>query len=448
MTLAVEPASGAYDGPRLHLVLIVNLYPPYIVGGNEILARDVVAALRARGHTVHVITGRGRDLPQDGFTHGVLDLDLDRKEDVFLSGLPLTGLRALRWHLYHHASYRAVRRMLAALAPQIVVAWNLYGASMAPLVAARRFPWPVVAQPADKWLLWGLHDLAGVVPATRPLARLGLRAIRAIVQPALARLARPHYVLAVSEFIRRQHVQAGFPLSQTAVTHLGVPAEAFPAPERRFPEGRPWRLIFAGQLWEGKGPQVAMEAVARLRRQGGHDVTLDIFGGGSADYILHLEQLIRELGLEACIRLRGFVPRDTLARAFREHDLFLFCSTWDEPFSQGLLEALCAGLPAIATTAGGTPEAIEDGRNGLLVPPGNPDSLADAILRLMGDRALYESLGREAAADVRRCWRFDQYIERLERSYSTIVAEHRRGRRAVLTEAFPSAAREPRRRRQ
>jgi len=447
LTLPIEPASGAYDGPRLRLALIVNLYPPYVVGGNEILARDVVTALRARGHAVHVITGRGRDLPQDGFTHGVLDLDLERKQDAFLGGLPLTGPRALRWHLYHHASYRAVRRTLAALAPQVVVAWNLYGASMAPLVAARRFPWPVVAQPADKWLLWGLHDLAGVVPATRPLARLCLRAIRAIVQPALARLARPHYVLAVSEFIRHQHVQAGFPFSQTAVTHLGVPADAFPAPQRRFPDGRPWRLIFAGQLWEGKGPQVAVAAVARLRRQGRRDMTLDIFGGGSAGYVRHLERLIRELGLEDCVRLRGFVPRDTLARAFREHDLFLFCSTWEEPFSQGLLEALCAGLPTIATTAGGTPEAVEEGRNGLLVPPGDPDLLADAILRLTGDRALYESLGREAAADVRRRWRFDQYVARLERAYSGIVAEHGPGRRAVLTEAFPNAAREPRTRR-
>lgn len=441
MTLPALPSSGAYDGPRLRLTLIVNLYPPYVVGGNEILARDVVEALRARGHAVHVITGRGRDLPRDGFTHGVLDLDLERKQDMFLGGLPLTAARSLRWHLYHHPSYRAVRHTLAGLTPQLVVAWNLYGASMAPLAAARRFPWPVVAQPADKWLLWGLHDLAGVVPATRPLPRLGLRAIRACVQPALARLARPHYLLAVSRFIQRLHVEAGFPLAQTAVTYLGVPVEAFPSPERRLPEARPWRLIFAGQLWEGKGPQVAVEAVARLRGLGRQDVTLDIFGGGSADYVRHLERLIGERGLASAVRLRGFVPRDTLAQAFREHDLCLFCSTWDEPFSQGLLEALCAGLPTIATTTGGTPEAIETGRNGLLVPPGQPEALCDAILRLMSDRALYERLGREAAADVRRRWRFDQYVTRLEQAYAAIVAGHGPGRRAVLTEP-PAASRQ------
>jgi glycosyltransferase involved in cell wall biosynthesis len=429
---AADPA-GPLAGPRLRLAVIVNLYPPYVVGGNEILARDVVEALKERGHSVHVITGRGRELPADGFTHGVLDLDLDRKEDAFQGGLPLTAARALRWHLYHHATYRAVRGTLARLEPQLVVAWNLYGVSMAPLAAARRFPWPVVAQPADRWLLWGLSDISGIVPATRALPRLALRLVRGLVQPLLRRRARPDYVLAVSDFIRRLHVEAGFPAAQSCTTHLGVHVEAFSAPERRFPAGRPWRLAFAGQLWAGKGPQVAVDALAALREHAPGGVELDVFGGGSPDFIAHLERRILERGLAGAARLRGFVSRETLAREFRGHDLFLFCSTWDEPFSLGLLEALCAGLPAIATTAGGTPEAVEHERNGLLVPPGDAAALASAVVRLMNDPALYLRLGQEAAADVRRRWRFDQYVSRLERTYAAIVAGHGPGRPAVLS---------------
>jgi glycosyltransferase involved in cell wall biosynthesis len=429
---AGDPA-GPLGGPRLRLAVIVNLYPPYVVGGYEILARDVVEALRARGHSVHVITGRGRELPADGFTHGVLDLDLDRKEDVFLGGLPLTAARAVRWHLYHHPTFRAVRRTLSRLAPQLVVVWNLYGASMAPLAAARRFPWPVVAQPADRWLLWGLSDISGIVPATRPLARLGVRAIRRFVQPVLSRFARPHYVLAVSDFIRRLHVDAGFPAAQSCTTHLGARVGEFPAPERKFPAGRPWRLVFAGQLWEGKGPQVAVDAVAALVARAPGAVELDLFGGGAAGFVAHLERRIVERGLSGAVRVRGFVPRERLAREFREHDLFLFCSTWDEPFSLGLLEALCAGLPTIATTTGGTPEALQHERNGLLVPPGDAEALASAVVRLMNDPALYLRLGQEAAADVRRRWRFDQYVSRLERTYAAIVAGHGPGRPAVLS---------------
>lgn len=440
MSALAEDLDLPLEGPRLRLAIIVNLYPPYVVGGNEILARDVVEALRGRGHAVHVITGRGRDLPADGFTHGVLDLDLERKEDVFLGGLPLTAARALRWHLYHRASGRAVRRMLHELRPQLTVAWNLYGASMAPLAAARSFPWPVVAQPADRWLLWGLRDLGAVVSARKAIPRLALWLTRRFVQPLLYRRACPHYVLAVSEFIRRLHVRAGFPAAQSCATYLGVHVEAFPEPQRSFPSGRPWRLVFAGQLWEGKGPHVAVEALARLRGRGRHDVELDLFGGGSAGFVAHLEQRIQDHGLGGVARLKGHVSRERLAREFREHDAYLFCSTWDEPFSLGLLEALCAGLPTIATTAGGTPEALQHERNGLLVPPADGEAMANAVERLMNDPSLYLRLGREAAADVRRRWRFDGYISRLERIYAAIVAGHGPGRRAVLDASSAAGA--------
>ena len=122
----------------LSLAYIVNLYPPYIVGGNELLAQQVITALRARGHTVHVLTGRGRDLPDDGYTHQALDLDLDQKEAIFLGGLPLTLRRLVDWHLYNGRSAQGVRAALEAIKPDVTIAWNLYMASAAPLVAARR----------------------------------------------------------------------------------------------------------------------------------------------------------------------------------------------------------------------------------------------------------------------------------------------------------------------
>jgi glycosyltransferase involved in cell wall biosynthesis len=430
---AADAEASSADRRSLRLALIVNLYPPYVVGGNEILARDVVLALRERGHTVHVVTGRGRELPRDGFTHGVLDLDLDRKQEVFLGGLPLNTARALRWHLYHHASYVAARSTLARLAPQLVVAWNLYGASMAPLRAARQVGCPVAAQPADRWLLHGLHDLAGIVPAVRALPRLGLRLVRGLLQPALARVARPHYVLAISDFIRRLHLEAGYPPAQTATTFLGVPIGMFPAVVHRAPRGRPWQLVFAGQLWEGKGPHVAVEAVARLRAQG-RAVELDIFGSGSADFLAFLERLIADQGLAGAVRLRGHVARESLAEEYSRRDLFLFCSSWEEPFSQGLLEAQSTGLPAVATRTGGTPEAIDEGRNGLLVPPADAEAVAAAVARLMDDSSLYERLGRQAAADVRDRWGFEQYVSRLEAAYAAIVAGHGPGRRARLVD--------------
>jgi glycosyltransferase involved in cell wall biosynthesis len=399
------------------------------VGGNEVLARDVVEALRARGHAVHVLTGRGRDLPRDGFVHPALDLDLDRKDDFFLGARPLTAGEAVRRHVYDHRTYGGVRSALETLRPDLTVAWNLYGASMAPLLAARRCGGPVVAQPADKWLLHGLY-YGAPMPPTAPRA---LSWVSALSRPALRHLARPDYVLAVSEFIRGLHVRAGFPAERAAATHLGVPVEEFPARTAPAPRDGAWRLVFAGQLWEGKGPQVAVEAMRLLKeRPDAPPARLDVFGAGTNGFLQHLHGLIAKAGVEDRVTLRGLVTRERLAEELGRHHAYLFCSTWEEPFSAGLLEAMCAGLPCIATATGGTPEAIADGENGVLIAPGRPQELADAILRLMRAPELCRRLGERAASDVRRKWSFDGYVDRLEAAYATIVEAHRSGRVARL----------------
>ncbi|RME10493.1 MAG: glycosyltransferase family 1 protein [Ardenticatenia bacterium] len=417
----------------LTIALICNLYPPYIVGGNEILARDVAEALRARGHTVHILTGYGEQLPRDGFTHGVLDINLDRKEDLFLGGLPLTAARVMRWKIFNTRTYRNVRAKLATLRPDMVIAWNLYQASMSPLAAARGGDWPVVAHPADKWLVAGLWDVGLQVPVHNRKQQMALMLLRSGIQPVVRRFVMPDYVLAVSEFIRQLHIARGFPAEQSLATYLGVPADMFAYRERTFPGERPWRLVFAAQLWHGKGPQVAIEAVARLRaRNDIPPVMLDIYGSGTDNFMAFLHKKIADLGVGDVVRVHGFVPRAQLARVFQEGDVYLFCSIWDEPFSGGLLEALATGIPTIATTTGGTPEAIRDGENGLLVPPDDPAALEQALVRLMHDADLYHRLSQNGAADVRHRWTFDRYIDRLERVYTAIVQAHRRGERANL----------------
>jgi glycosyltransferase involved in cell wall biosynthesis len=161
-------------------------------------------------------------------------------------------------------------------------------------------------------------------------------------------------------------------------------------------------------------------------------VHLDVFGAGTDGFHQHLRTVIARACVEDRVTLRGLVTRAELAAEFGRHDAYLFCSTWDEPFSAGLLEAMCSGLPCVATATGGTPEAIADGENGLLVPPGRPQDLADAILRLVRAPDLGRRLGGRAAADVRRQWSFDAYVERLEAAYARIVEAHRSGRTALL----------------
>ncbi len=156
--------------------------------------------------------------------------------------------------------------------------------------------------------------------------------------------------------------------------------------------------------------------------------TLDIYGNGGQPFQDHLNDLIRQWGLKMTEwPWAQSSPRPDLAAEFGNHDAYLFTSIWDEPFSVSLLGAMSTGLPTIATTAGGTPEAIVDGENGLLVPPDDAPALAEAMARLMQEPDLASRLGRQAAEDVRIRWSFDAYMDRIEGIYRAIVDGHRPG---------------------
>jgi glycosyltransferase involved in cell wall biosynthesis len=121
------------------------------------------------------------------------------------------------------------------------------------------------------------------------------------------------------------------------------------------------------------------------RAAAGRDARLVFLCVGQGPLADELAALRSELGLGDTVRLLGYrtdVP-DLMAAA----DLFVLSSD-HEGYPIALMEALAAGLPVVATRVGGVPEAVQDGQEGLLVRPGHPAEIADAVVRLAGDPAL------------------------------------------------------------
>jgi glycosyltransferase involved in cell wall biosynthesis len=406
----------------MHLTFVTNLYPPYVVGGNEMLCRDVVQALRARGHRVSVVCGRGRELPADADVHGVLEIDLDRKDETFLGGRLPSAWEAFKLHVFSPASYRTTTTALQALSPDVVVIWNLYMASLSPLVAATRAGVPLIVHLFDKWLYYGLSDLAALLQPKLLWKRAAVRGVEATLQPLLRLVVRPRELVAVSAFLKDFYARAGFPASAIDVELLGVPTAVFEeAPPRPRAPGEPLRLLFVGGLWEGKGPFTAVKAQAQLLRSGIR-AHLDICGDGAPQFVSALKALVEAEGTTAHVTLHGRVSREEVRRLCQACDVFVFPSEWDEPFAAVPLEAMSCGRAVVATTAGGTPEAVSDGRTGLLVPPKQPDALAAALRRLAEDDRLRLALAANAAREVRERFDFDGYVDRLEARYARLLA--------------------------
>jgi glycosyltransferase involved in cell wall biosynthesis len=151
-------------------------------------------------------------------------------------------------------------------------------------------------------------------------------------------------------------------------------------------------LVFAGRLAPVKALDVALEALARA-----DGVSLVVAGDGPERE--RLEGLAAELRLGARVRFLGAQPRPVALELFAAGDAVLLTSTW-ENFPHAVVEGLAAGTPVIATGVGGVAEVVTDGVNGLLVPPGDPDRLADAIRRFFADDELRARLRAAARRSI------------------------------------------------
>jgi glycosyltransferase involved in cell wall biosynthesis len=219
-----------------------------------------------------------------------------------------------------------------------------------------------------------------------------VRWLRASRDRALRRAA---IVLCPSAYLRA--LALGWGLDPARVTVL--PNAAPELPELLSREAQraalglePPLLAFAGRLTAQKELGLALEALAAVE-----DVRLAILGDGPERGAL--ERRSHELGLNGRVRFLGGGGRDDVLRLFRAADAAVLPSAW-ENFPHTVVEALAAGTPVVATAVGGVPEIVRDGENGLLVPPGEPDALADAIRRFFAEPALRERLAAAAAPSV------------------------------------------------
>jgi colanic acid/amylovoran biosynthesis glycosyltransferase len=196
---------------------------------------------------------------------------------------------------------------------------------------------------------------------------------------------------------------AGSLPSEVRVMGMGV------APERlaRPGEYAPWtgegtaRIFSCGRLNPAKGHLDLLAAVHALRDRGLR-VELAIAGEDEAagkGYRSVVERQIDRLGLGGVVRLLGAVGEEVVVGSLHEAHVFALASLGD-PFPVAIMEAMAAGTPVVATAAGGVPELLQDGREGLLVPPAASGALADALERVLRDPALATSLSTAAAGAI------------------------------------------------
>jgi glycosyltransferase involved in cell wall biosynthesis len=161
------------------------------------------------------------------------------------------------------------------------------------------------------------------------------------------------------------------------------------------------RLFVSRHLEKMYDPERVLRAFRRIQ-QSVPEATLGIAGDGVEK--ARLESLVREWGLRG-VTFYGAVPYAQLPALYEQHDIYINGSRVDN-FPGALVEAACAGLPIVTTRAGGIPEMIEHGRNGLLADIGDEDALAANVLQLLRQPELAQQIARTARTWVEQfSWR-------------------------------------------
>jgi len=185
---------------------------------------------------------------------------------------------------------------------------------------------------------------------------------------------------------------------------LGIRADAF-------------LIGWLGRMTEVKRVDDLLRAFARMSERVG-DAQLALAGDGPLRG--EMEQLARQLGVEDRCHFIGF--RDDVGPLYAAFDTVALTSA-NEGTPVTLIEALAAGLPAVATDVGGVSDVVPDGEAGFLVPPGDVAAVADCLERLAGDAKLRARLGETGSRFVRERYSVPRLVEDMDALYRSLLAE-------------------------
>ena len=177
-------------------------------------------------------------------------------------------------------------------------------------------------------------------------------------------------------------------------------------------------LLQMARLHPEKGHEYLFRALPRILREAGRPVKLLLAGAGSAEP--HYRECVASLGIRDAVEFLGF--RQDAPAVIAASDVLVLPSV-AEAFGLVVAEAIYLGTPVVASRVGGIPEIVREGVDGILVPPGDSDALADAILRIARGEALLEGSPSDGARSVRERFAFADMVRRYEAVYQEALDE-------------------------
>jgi len=237
----------------------------------------------------------------------------------------------------------------------------------------------------------------------------------------LAGMRRASAVTAVSRFQARE-LSRDLSLPEEAISVIPnpiSPALLREAGAESMQQSRNPVVLYTGRIELNKG---SIELLRSVHRVASHCPEVEYIIAGARHNSIDdptLDGALGSNGTRDRVRLLSHVPWQQLAEWYRRASVFVMPSYY-ETFGISVIEAMAFGLPVVATNVGGLPEVVQDGVTGILVPPKDPNALADVIVRLLRDPELRKRLGNAGRERVLSEFRTDHIVDQTLKVYESV----------------------------
>lgn len=363
----------------MRILMASHAYPPTI-SGVTLVVQKLARAMVRKGHEVTVVCGTDRG-------------EAYRDADEGVSLVRVKGIANPWWKdtVIPFVTRKDLDEIAGETRPQILHAHEMALLALQILRLKRETHLPGVASCyyvprfASRYLSWGDTPRSSIESLVWSLSIWGFN--------------QADNVIFATQSHRDLFLEQGLEAPTTLISNgidtgrycpVGEPEEDV---ESRYPLPPRPRILFVSRLAKDKEIDVLIEAMPQICAS--RPAHLLLVGRG--DERPRLEQRALELGVQEHVHFLGFVPEEDMPALYRACDLFAIASVY-EVQSLPTLQAVATGLPVVAANAVALPELVHNGVNGFLVPPADPEALATAVLRILGDADLARRMGQAGLA--------------------------------------------------
>lgn len=370
----------------MKIAILLWLFPPKWLAGTEIATYNLAKHLAKKGHEVHVITSLDEGLPKESL-----------EQDFHVHRVRCPRVRFLGIIIFWLKAFPFLKR----INPDVI---HAQGISMGmPGFLAKKF----LGKP---YIVWG-RGFGVYFPwlFKNQISKLVLgnaNAVIALTEDMKGKMERicNRDVCVIPNGIDLEGFQ-DLPTKEVARESLGL-------------DNNDRIVLLVANLRPVKGVRYLIEAI-NIVRSTETKVRLLLMGDGEERQ--NLEAVVKSLNLEDCVSFTGKVPNEKVSEYMAASDVFVLPSL-SEGFPMVILEAMASGLPIVATKVGGLPEIIEDGENGFLVQPKNPQQIAERVLLFLNNSELAEQISKNNQQKAKE-YSWENIAQRLEDIYYSCLSK-------------------------